>query len=215
MLATTMRRGVVFTLTKRSGKRTIPKGKMHKFNPQHIDRLLSAERLVEQHPEGLLRREGLASGDFFADVGCGPGFFTIPAANIVGEEGMVYAIDTSEEMLFELDKREPPSNVALVKSAEAEIPLDDGVVDMALLAYVLHEAEDTLLFLKEVRRILTDGGILLILDWKKRAEEKGPPMEDRLTEESVMKTIEEAGFADSEASSFSESHYKITSVKKG
>ena len=187
---------------------------VHKFNPEHIDRLLSVERLAEQHPEGLLRREGLKPGDSFADVGCGPGFFTIPAACIVGDGGKVYAIDTSEEMLFELDKRSPPSNVALVKSAESEIPLDDAVVDMALISYVLHEAEDALSFLKEVARILTDGGILLILDWKKRVEDKGPPVEDRLTEQSVLKTLEEAGFADSETSSFTESHYKISSVKK-
>ena len=187
---------------------------MHKFNPEHIDRLLSAERLMEQHPEGLLRHEGLAPGDSFADVGCGPGFFTIPAAGIVGEKGKVYAIDTSEEMLFELDKRDPPPNVVLVKSAESEIPLDDAVADMALLSYVLHEAEDAVLFLKEVGRILTDGAILLILDWKKRVEDKGPPVQDRLTEESVMKMLEEAGFVDSEASSFTESHYKISSVVK-
>ena len=187
---------------------------MYKFNPEHIDRLLSVERLMEQHPEGLLRREGLHPDDTFADVGCGPGFFTIPAACIVGEKGKVYAIDTSEEMLFELDKRDPPPNVVLVKSDESKIPLDDAVVDMALVSYVLHEAEDPLLFLKEVRRILTDGAVLLILDWKKRVEDKGPPVQDRLTEQSVLEVLEEAGFADAEDSSFTESHYKISAVKK-
>ncbi len=187
---------------------------MHKFNPQHIDRLLSVERLMEQHPEGLLRHEGLRPGDTFADVGCGPGFFTVPAAGIVGEQGKVYAIDISEEMLFELDKRDPPPNVVLVKSAEAEIPLDDVVVDMALISYVLHEAEDAVAFLKEVGRILTDGAILLILDWKKLVEDKGPPVQDRLTEERVLELLEEAGFVDAEAASFTESHYKITAAKK-
>ncbi len=179
-----------------------------------MDRLLSTERLMEQHPEGLLRREGLAPGDSFADVGCGPGFFTVPAAGIVGETGHVYAIDISEEMLFELDKRDPPPNVVLVKSGEAEIPLDKAVVDMALISYVLHEAENAVAFLREVGRILTDGGILLILDWKKRVQDKGPPIEERLTEEEVLKLLEEAGFVDAEAASFTESHYKVSSVKK-
>ncbi len=176
--------------------------------------MLSTERLMEQHPEGLLRHEGLTPGDSFADVGCGPGFFTVPAAGIVGETGRVYAIDISEEMLFELDKRDPPPNVVLVKSAEAEIPLDDSVVDMALISYVLHEAESAVAFLGEVGRILADGGILLILDWKKRSEDKGPPAQERLTEEEVLGFLEEAGFVDAEAESFTESHYKITSVKK-
>ena len=204
----------IFVLTKRSGKRAFFKVIVHKFNPEHMDRLLSTERLMEQHPEGLLRHEGLAPGDSFADVGCGPGFFTVPAAGIVGEIGRVYAIDISEEMLFELDKRDPPTNVVLVKSGEAEIPLADAVADMALVSYVLHEAENAVAFLREVGRILTDGGILLVLDWKKRVEEKGPPIGERLTEEEVLELLEEAGFADAEAVSFTDSHYKVSSVKK-
>ncbi len=185
----------------------------HKFNPEHIGRLIGETRLMETDPEDLWRKEGLKEGCRFADVGCGPGFFTIPAADIVGTAGKVYAIDTQEEMLLELEKRDPPPNVVLVKSAESEIPLEDGSSDMALLAYVLHEAEDTVLFLKEVKRILTDNGSLLILDWKKKAEDKGPPMEDRLTEEEVMARLKEAGFAKPKASSLTESHYKVTALK--
>lgn len=186
----------------------------HKFNPEHIERLLGSERLMEMDPEGLLKNEGLKEGYRFADVGCGPGFFAIPAADIVGRAGKVYAIDTQEEMLLELEKRDPPSNVVLVKSVESEIPLEDGSSDMALLAYVLHEAEDTVLFLKEVGRILTDNGSLLILDWKKKAEDKGPPMEDRLTEDEVMARLKEAGFDKPVVSSLTKSHYKITALKK-
>jgi ubiquinone/menaquinone biosynthesis C-methylase UbiE len=185
----------------------------HKFNPEHIGRLLGEERLMEMDPEGLLKNEGLKEGYRFADVGCGPGFFTIPAADIVGASGKVYAIDTQEEMLHELEKRDPPPNVVLVKSVESEIPLEDGSSDMALLAYVLHEAEDTVLFLKEVGRILTDDGSLLILDWKKKAEDKGPPMEDRLTEEEVLARLKEAGFVEAGVSSLTKSHYKITALK--
>lgn len=186
----------------------------HKFNPEHIERLLGHDRLMETDPEGLLLKEGLKEGHRFADVGCGPGFFTVPAADIVGAAGKVYAIDTQEEMLLELEKRDPPSNVVLVRSAESEIPLEDSCSDMALLAYVLHEAEDTVLFLEEVGRILTDDGTLLILDWKKKAEDEGPPMEDRLTEEEVTARLKEAGFVETVVSSLTESHYKITARKK-
>ena len=47
-----------------------------------------------RNPYKILERAGLKSGQKVVEVGCGPGFFTIPAANIVGEEGFIYAVDT-------------------------------------------------------------------------------------------------------------------------
>ena len=46
-----------------------------------------------RNPDKLLKAAGLKSGQKVLEVGCGPGFFTIPAAKIVGEEGFVYAVD--------------------------------------------------------------------------------------------------------------------------
>jgi len=44
-------------------------------------------------PYKVLRAAGLEPGQKVLEVGCGPGFFTIPAARIVGEEGSVLAFD--------------------------------------------------------------------------------------------------------------------------
>jgi len=46
-----------------------------------------------RNPYRLLRAAGLKPGQTVLEVGCGPGFFTIPTARIVGEKGMVYAVD--------------------------------------------------------------------------------------------------------------------------
>jgi len=46
-----------------------------------------------RNPQRLLKAAGLKQGQKALEVGCGPGFFTIPAAKIVGEEGFVYAVD--------------------------------------------------------------------------------------------------------------------------
>lgn len=183
---------------------------MHKFDPHHIDRLLSEERSKEIAPEALLRDSGLSPGHVFADIGCGPGSFTFPASSIVGARGKVYAIDTQEEMLSILRKRNPPSNCVILKSEENRIPLEDSSVDLALLGYMLHEAEDKNVFLKEVRRILKGEGILLVLDWKKISEDKGPPMEERLSEDTVKGLLKDAGFGGIKVSSLTGSHYRIT-----
>ncbi|MBI5588290.1 MAG: methyltransferase, partial [Deltaproteobacteria bacterium] len=64
----------------------------HKFNPEHIARLLSTARKKAIDPEKVLCDAGLKEGDFFADIGSGPGFFSIPASKIVGVRGVVFAI---------------------------------------------------------------------------------------------------------------------------
>ncbi len=188
---------------------------MHKFEPQKTARLLSAERESELSPERLLREAGLKEGETFADIGCGPGFFTIPAAAIVGDRGTVLAIDTQEEMLDQLKGRKPPKNVLLLKSEENLIPAEDAKADFVLIAFVLHEAEKKDVFLKEIKRITRLGGIIFILDWKKKKEEKGPPLNERLSERSVMELLKEAGYVKVRAASLNPSHYRIIARKEG
>ncbi len=186
---------------------------MHKFNPEHTSMLISGERQEKMRPEALLSDAGLKKGDTFADIGCGPGFFTFPGAGIVGPAGRVYALDTEVRMIRELEKRTPPENVAVMKSEENKIPVEAGTVDFALLAYVLHEAEDKDRFLKEIKRILRPGAIFVVLDWKKKAEEQGPPVHERLAEEDVASMLRAAGFALIRAKEINESHYMVGSIR--
>lgn len=187
---------------------------MHKFDPQHMERLLSEDRLKELDPGKLLREAGLKEGDIFADIGCGPGFFTLQSSAIVGLHGIVFAVDTQREMLIQLrDRKNLPQNIVLLLSEEDNIPIGDFEADLALLAYVLHETEHKEVFLKEVKRILKVGGKLLLLDWKKQKEEKGPPEEERLPEEEVLRLLKGAGFTEIAGESLNQSHYKITAVK--
>jgi ubiquinone/menaquinone biosynthesis C-methylase UbiE len=87
---------------------------MHKFDPKRIDILISEERKKELDPLKYLKEKGLKKGMTFADIGCGPGFFVFPASEIVGEKGKVYALDTQQEMLNELNKRRPSENVVVL-----------------------------------------------------------------------------------------------------
>lgn len=186
---------------------------MHKFDAAHVDRLLRQERIDAIQPERVLAEAGLCEGEVFADVGCGPGFFTIPAAAIVGPAGRVYAIDTQPEMLEALKGRGLPANVTPVKCGEQEIPIGEGTADLALAAYVLHEAANTTGFLKEIFRILKPEHRLVVIDWKKQQEEHGPPMAERITETEAAAFIKAAGFVNIVASSMNASHYMITASR--
>ena len=186
---------------------------MHKFDPDKIELLVSKERFEEVRPLELLRRYGLKEGRTFVDVGCGPGFFSVPASEVVGPKGRVYAVDTEERMLEELKKRGLPENVIPLRSEENSIPLEDETADFVLLAYVLHEAVNKERFLKEVLRILREGGTALIIDWEKKDEDRGPPFDERLDRKDAQKLLKEAGFTVKKTGNLNPSHYMIEAVK--
>ena len=184
-------------------------GHKHKFDPAHVDKLLSNERMKKLEPDVLLTEAGLSPRQVFADIGCGPGFFSFEAAQIVGLHGKVLAIDSEPAMLDALKEQNPPVNLSPILSEENKIPVDDAVVDFALVAFVLHETLDEIEFLKEVKRILKPNAKLVIVDWKKQEEEHGPPMADRLTEAEVSEKLTKAGFSDITSSELNSSHYRI------
>ncbi|MBI5559882.1 MAG: methyltransferase domain-containing protein [Deltaproteobacteria bacterium] len=186
----------------------------HKFSPQNIERLMRRDRLGGITAEGLLKGAGLKKGMTFADIGCGPGFFVIPASGVVGKKGTVYAVDMQDEMLAELKKRiSGRTNIIPVKSGEHTMPVGGKMVDFALMAYVLHETESKPLFLKEVRRVLKDGGKVLLLDWEKKVEDHGPPFEERIRREDAVTLLKGAGFEITRESSLDPSHYRLEAMK--
>ncbi len=182
---------------------------MHKFDPKRIDILISEERKKELDPLKYLKEKGLKKGMAFADIGCGPGFFVFPASEIVGKTGKVYALDTQQEMLNELKKRKPSENVAALKSEETKLPVDDKTVDIAIMVFVLHEVHHPVDFLKEVKRILKTSGRLIVIDWEKKVEEKGPPFEERIPKKKAKEIFQQAGLKKIGASSLNSSHYEV------
>ena len=61
--------------------------RFHKFNPANAARLLAAERAEIHPPDEVLALLALRSGHIAADVGCGPGYYTLPIARAVAPEG--------------------------------------------------------------------------------------------------------------------------------
>jgi len=187
----------------------------HRFDVRNAYLLDSPQRREFLNPENILKRINVKPGMKVADVGCGTGFFAIPAAKIVGPEGKVFAIDVQEEMVAILSKkiqRLKIRNIKAVVSREEEIPLPDESVDLALMASVLHELEDHKT-LGEVHRFLKPHGVLAVLEWKKKKTEFGPPLWERLTPNQTKRILEKAGFRVREVSSVGPYHYLVISEK--
>ncbi len=156
------------------------------------------DRRKTQDPESILAKAGLRPGMAFVDIGCGQGYFAIPAARLVGTEGKVYGIDLDGEAVEVLEGKALQLGLrnitATVGDAQHTMPCE-ACADIAFFGICLHDFESPGAVLANARRMLKPGGILADLDWKKiRDDEGGPPYEARLSERKASKLIEGAGF---------------------
>lgn len=155
------------------------------------------ERHKWQDPESILLDIGLKSSLTFVDVGCGEGFFAIPAARIVGRKGKVYALDYDEEVITVLEEKAAKEGLANLRTrvgAAEEIVFCKACADIVFFSIVLHDFNDVTKVLANARRMLKHNGHLVDLDWKKKPMHTGPPLSIRFSERYAANLIKEAGF---------------------
>jgi len=123
-------------------------------------------RKIFQNPVKILKpyiREGMT----VLDMGCGPGFFAVPAAEMVGESGKVIAADLQQGMLDKLREKikhlDVRNRILLHKCPENSIGVAEKV-DLFLAFQVVHEVMDPESFFKEVKSMLKPGGVLYIIE---------------------------------------------------
>lgn len=186
---------------------------MHKFPYGERDKLVSEERGKIQPYESLLDLINFSGVRVIGDLGCGNGYFTIPLAEKVKRDGKVFAVDISSEMLKDLSHRVYRLNLFNVEpllSKENKIPLPDNSLDMCFMGDVFHELTDKNAFLKEVKRILRKGGILVLTDWEKKNSESGPPVGDRVSSEELFNYLLNFNFTQIKKLNIYLHHYVFT-----
>ena len=76
------------------------------------------------------------------DFGCGYGMYTIPVAEIIGKEGIVYALDKDKNALDGLMRRANSAGlkniIKMETSGELEIEIADNSIDVVLMFDVFH-----------------------------------------------------------------------------
>lgn len=110
-----------------------------------------------------LERAGLRAGETVLELGPGPGAFTVAAAQRVGSEGRLIAVDIQPGMIAQVNARVKAAGVTNVETHVAsafELPLPDASVDRAYLITVLPEIPDPVRALREVHRVLKPGGVV-------------------------------------------------------
>jgi ubiquinone/menaquinone biosynthesis C-methylase UbiE len=124
---------------------------------------------LEEDGVEFLRGIGIKRGQAVLDFGCGSGNYAIPAAEIVGGEGTIYALDKNRRALDELMRKAEAEGLTNIKRMEAsgqlKIGLEEESIDVVLLYDVLHHyyfprAEDRGRILHEVHRVLKPNGFV-------------------------------------------------------
>ena len=103
------------------------------------------------------------------DVGCGPGFFSVELAKLVGATGRVISADLQEGMLQELARKIKgtilESRIRTVQCQRNKINVSDDV-DFILAFYMVHEVPDKSAFFEQLRSVLKKNGRFLLVEPK-------------------------------------------------
>jgi ubiquinone/menaquinone biosynthesis C-methylase UbiE len=186
---------------------------VHKFDHRAHRRLHSPERLRLQPAGPALKLLGLEREHVFIDLGCGSGYFLLPAAARVQE---AWGLDISPEMLRLVRKSAAAAglrNVRTMRNCEHGIPGATGSVDRALVVDVLHEMTAPIRLLGEIRRVLAADGQLLLIDWNWRPSPHGPPQAERIGRETARRMLARAGFRKIKACNIYRHHYVLLAAK--
>jgi len=114
----------------------------------------------------ILREVGIRRGDRVLDYGCGPGSYIGPLAELVGEEGRIYALDLHPlalQMVQRIALRKGLKNVETIPS-DCKTGLPGESIDVVLLYDVLHELSSRDDVLRELHRVLKPQGVLSVMD---------------------------------------------------
>jgi ubiquinone/menaquinone biosynthesis C-methylase UbiE len=149
----------------------------------------------------FFRGLALVPGMTMVDIACGKGAYAIAASDIVGNSGLIYAIDLWEEGIVSLNRHIAAHNIrnirTILSDVSTRIPIESDAADICLLATVLHDFVESQIaeeVLKEVVRMLKPQGHLAIMEFKKIEGPPGPPMAIRLSPEEVESIVAPYGF---------------------
>ncbi|WP_278244198.1 class I SAM-dependent methyltransferase [Ethanoligenens harbinense] len=189
----------------------------HKFDPSHLKKLDSEERRNLLSPAQTLVALGFSPDQTLADIGCGTGLFTLPAAEINRGKGTVYAVDIAREMLDEIGKRAAAaglSNITTVQADEYGTNLPDAAADFLLVCTVLHEVDDKVRWLQEAARICRKGGSIAVIEFDPSFTGFGPPAAHRLPKDRTMEALRAAGFTPVQEINLHGAFYVIKAARK-
>lgn len=150
-------------------------------------------------PEEIIQQINIRQGEKIADFGCGAGYFTIPLARLIGEDGEIYALDILETALESVQSKAKTEGIFNIKTSRCNLEelngskLEDSSVDLVLVANILFQSSKKIDIIKEARRVLKPKGKMVVIDWKPN-QPMGPSEDLIVSKEEIEKISKDQGF---------------------
>ena len=142
-----------------------------KLNVEEWTKKFEAEsREIFHQREKITAAAGLKPGMIMADIGAGTGLFTLHFAQVVGENGKVYAVEIAKNFLENIKARASKasaSNVQAILCTERSVELPEASIDLAFICDVYHHFEYPQATLASLHKALKPGGELILIDFKR------------------------------------------------
>lgn len=136
----------------------------------------------------------------FLDAGCGDGYISIKAAEKYLPDGKVYAIDSYDKSINDLNEYKLQNNIENLTNIEADLTktisgVDDSSVDVVFMLNVFHgfDHDNQADVIEELLRVINDGGKIAIMDFKPFEMQKGPPIEIKKSPEQLEEIFNDYG----------------------
>ena len=166
------------------------------FPPEDLGVLEGPDRDAWQQPELIMDALGIFDGAVVADVGAGGGWFTVRLAQRVGPNGLVYAEDIQPQMIESINRRVRRAGLTNVQAiiGTPSNPMLPGPIDALLMVEVYSQVEDPVTLLRNVMPRLKPGGRVGIVEYRLDGGGPGPPLDERVEPETVIRDARAAGF---------------------
>lgn len=169
-------------------------------------------------PEETIKQLNIQKGMQVADFGCGAGYFVIPMAKAVDEQGKVYALDVLETALESVRSKAKIQGFFNIVARRCNLEtlsssgIENNSIDLVLLSNILFQSDDKAGIIKEAVRILKKGGELAVVDWREN-QPMGPSKDLIVPIDNVGTMIEKEGMKFKQEISVDKYHWGMIFTK--
>lgn len=139
----------------------------------------SGNQLID--PYVIFGKARLQPGMHVADFGCGStGHIVFPAAPIIGEDGIIFAVDVQKSVLEQINKRSKMQAWHQIHTVWSNVEnigktaIPERSIDIVFLVNTLCQGENRHAMLEEAKRVAKPKARILVVDWKQTSGSLGP-----------------------------------------
>jgi ubiquinone/menaquinone biosynthesis C-methylase UbiE len=171
-------------------------------------------------PDDIIAQLDIEKGATVADFGCGPGYFSLPFAKAVGDDGKLYALDVLPQTLETVIGKIKNSGLANVITKRVNLEKENGSkletesVDWVVMKDVLFQNQKKEIIISEAYRILKIGGKAIVVEWDEKESPIGPQTGLRISRNVLKNMFLGQKFSIEKDVGAGDFHYAFVVIKK-